>query len=193
MPSRVSAVRQSPDGTTKGRPKISEIHLVDEARAGCEVAWHKLYLEYAPFVHAILLARIPRADTEDSLQEVFLMAFRKLPQLRKGEHLGAWLAAIARNLAYKMNAKQQVVATSLAVEPAAFASIHGVNQEADEIMQILRELPEAYCETLTLRLVQGFTGPEIADLTGRTHASVRVNLSRGMHMLRERLQKEGWS
>jgi RNA polymerase sigma-70 factor, ECF subfamily len=48
-------------------------------------------------------------------------------------------------------------------------------------------LPEAYRETLVLRLVEGMTGPEIAARTGLTAASVRVNLHRGMKLLRERL------
>ena len=50
----------------------------------------------------------------------------------------------------------------------------------------IRSLPEAYRETLVLRLVEGMTGPEIAARTGLTAASVRVNLHRGMKMLRER-------
>jgi RNA polymerase sigma-70 factor (ECF subfamily) len=48
-------------------------------------------------------------------------------------------------------------------------------------------LPEAYRETLILRLVEGLTGPEIAEQTGLSAGSVRVNLHRGMKLLRERL------
>ena len=44
-------------------------------------------------------------------------------------------------------------------------------------------------ETLVLRLVEGMTGPEIAERTGLTAASVRVNLHRGMKMLREQLER----
>jgi RNA polymerase sigma-70 factor (ECF subfamily) len=56
----------------------------------------------------------------------------------------------------------------------------------------LRSLPEAYRETLTMRLVEGLTGPEIAEATGLTAGSVRVNLCRGMELLRELLKQEGW-
>jgi RNA polymerase sigma-70 factor (ECF subfamily) len=52
----------------------------------------------------------------------------------------------------------------------------------------IQRLPEAYRETLILRLVEGMTGPEIAERTGLTHDSVRVNLHRGMKLLRERLE-----
>ena len=56
----------------------------------------------------------------------------------------------------------------------------------------LRTLPEAYREPLTLRLVERMSGPQIAEATGLTHGSVRVNLSRGMELLRERLRARGW-
>ena len=61
---------------------------------------------------------------------------------------------------------------------------------ADEILDVIRNLPEAYRETLVLRLVEGMTGPEIALRTGLTAASVRVNLHRGMKLLREKLGLE---
>ena len=48
-------------------------------------------------------------------------------------------------------------------------------------------LPEAYRDTLVLRLVEGMTGPEIARRTGLTPDSVRVNLCRGMKLLRQAL------
>jgi RNA polymerase sigma-70 factor, ECF subfamily len=49
-------------------------------------------------------------------------------------------------------------------------------------------LPEAYRETLMMRLVEGMTGPEIAARTGLTPDSVRVNLHRGMKLLRDALE-----
>ena len=39
-----------------------------------------------------------------------------------------------------------------------------------------------------MRLVEGMTGPEIAARTGLTPESVRVNLYRGMKLLREKLE-----
>jgi RNA polymerase sigma-70 factor (ECF subfamily) len=59
--------------------------------------------------------------------------------------------------------------------------------EALAVLAAIRELPDAYRETLVLRLVEGMTGPEIAARTGLTAGSVRVNLHRGMKQLRERL------
>jgi RNA polymerase sigma-70 factor (ECF subfamily) len=61
------------------------------------------------------------------------------------------------------------------------------DSRATEILELIRNLPEAYRETLVLRLVEGMTGPEIAARTGLTAPSVRVNLHRGMKLLREQL------
>ena len=59
--------------------------------------------------------------------------------------------------------------------------------EANEILDAIRSLPETYSETLILRLVEGMTGSEISEKTGLTPDSVRVNLHRGMKLLRQKL------
>ena len=61
------------------------------------------------------------------------------------------------------------------------------SNKANEALRAIRRLPEAYRETLVLRLVEGLSGPEIASLTGMTPESVRVNLHRGMARLRDAL------
>ena len=61
--------------------------------------------------------------------------------------------------------------------------------EADEILEHIRSLPDCYREPLVLRLVLRMTGPEISERTGMTQGSVRVNLHRGMQLLRRRLQR----
>jgi len=58
---------------------------------------------------------------------------------------------------------------------------------ASAVLEAVMSLPDAYRETLILRLVEGMTGPEIAARTGMTHGSVRVNLHRGMEQLRAKL------
>ena len=64
-------------------------------------------------------------------------------------------------------------------------------REAAEVLRAIRSLSEAYSETLTLRLVEGMSGKEIAERTGLSHDSVRVNLQRGMQLLREQLGISG--
>ena len=67
-------------------------------------------------------------------------------------------------------------------------SVPPVEEESWFLLNTIRQLPEAYRETLMLRFVENLTGPEIALLTGLTPDSVRVNLHRGVKLLREQLQ-----
>ncbi|HRQ71588.1 MAG TPA: sigma factor-like helix-turn-helix DNA-binding protein, partial [Phycisphaerales bacterium] len=58
---------------------------------------------------------------------------------------------------------------------------------AGHVLDAIRSLPEAYRDTLALRLIEQMPGPLIALRLGLTEGSVRVNLHRGMKLLRERL------
>jgi RNA polymerase sigma-70 factor (ECF subfamily) len=97
---------------------------------------------------------------------------------------GGWLAAIARNRAADPRAAAGAGAPGRrhAAPPRTHERL-----EALAILDAIRSLPEAYSETLVLRLVEGMTGAEIAERTGLTPGSVRVNLHRGMKLLREKL------
>jgi RNA polymerase sigma-70 factor (ECF subfamily) len=150
---------------------------------GREQEFNRLYLKYAPLVHGVLLARLPREEVQDVMQEVFLAAYRNLGSVRDKEAIGAWLVKVARNQTanYYRSARKTDELDEL------IESRNGLNKEAEEILQTIRTMPEAYRETLVLRLVEGMTGEEIAMQTGLKPDSVRVNLHRGMKLLRERL------
>jgi RNA polymerase sigma-70 factor (ECF subfamily) len=163
----------------------AEEALVRSASGGDRGAFGELYARYARMVHGILLVRVPVSDAEDLVQEVFLSALRKLPLLRAPGAFRGWLAAIARNRAVEYHRGARTFEE--AGEALSARPVDGAHQEALEILDVIRNLPEAYRETLVLRLVEGMTGPEIADRTGLTPDSVRVNLARGMKALREQL------
>jgi RNA polymerase sigma-70 factor, ECF subfamily len=157
--------------------------LVESVRTGDRDAFGKLYHLYSPMVHGILLARVPRSEVDDLVQDIFLMALKRLHTLRDTNAFGGWLAMIARNRA--MDFYRQSRETEELPEDIVGRSF--LDAEAREVLAVIRQLPEAYRETLVLRLVEGMTGPEIAQRTGLKPESVRVNLHRGMKILRERL------
>jgi len=167
-----------------------EAVLVRSVLAGERDMFGRLYELYAPLVHGVLLARMPRSEVEDMAQDIFLHALRKLDTLRDANAFGPWIAMIARNRAmdFHRRSRETVEVTE------DLRSTDSGDSTAEEILAIIRTLPHAYRETLVLRLVEGMTGPEIAGRTGLTPASVRVNLHRGMKLLRTKLGfKEGLS
>jgi RNA polymerase sigma-70 factor (ECF subfamily) len=157
--------------------------VIEAARSGDREAQGQLYKLYGPMVHGILLARVPYDQVDDLMQDVFLQAFNKLPSLRAAGAFGGWLAMIARNRATDFHRRKRETEEV----PETIAQPESMNAEAAEAFYAINSLPESYRETLILRLVEGLNGPEIAERTGLTPASVRVNLHRGMKMLREKL------
>jgi len=168
--------------------------LVRAARDGDRAAFGRLYDLYARMVHGILLARVSQREVDDLVQEVFLVALRQLPALREVSRFGAWLAVITRNRAndyYRKSGPEAALSEPVSEEQIeSRGDEHASLQEAAVILAVVRTLPEAYREPLVLRLVEGMTGPEIAARTGLTHGSVRVNLCRGMQLLREKLDEK---
>jgi RNA polymerase sigma-70 factor (ECF subfamily) len=172
--------------------------LIPAAQRGDRLAFGELYADYVRAVHGIVLSRVPRADVDDLVQDVFVIAMQRLGTLRDPASFGGWLAAIARNRAtdYLRRAPQTTELTddllgNSAITSRAFCAPTASapdRMEALAVLAAIRGLPDAYRETLVLRLVEGMTGPEIAARTGLTAASVRVNLHRGMKQLRERLR-----
>ena len=157
--------------------------LVERVCAGDESAFNELYRKLSPLVHGIVLAKVPRDEVDDIVQEVFIAAYKNLHTLRNKNAVGAWIANIARNRAYEFYRRKkptEELSENLSRNDNSIA-------EAREILEAIRSLPDAYNETLILRLVEGMTGAEIAEQTGLKPDSVRVNLHRGMKLLREKL------
>jgi len=182
-------------GQTAPAPSASavdsvEARLVEAVRRdGDREAFGQLYDAYARMVHGILLARVPYAEVDDLVQDVFLHAFKKLGALRDPAAFGPWLAMITRNRA--MDFHRRTRDTMELTDTFAAAARMTPQAEANEVLALIRELPETYREPLILRFVEGMTGPEIAERTGLAPASVRVNIHRGMKLLRERITQSG--
>jgi RNA polymerase sigma-70 factor (ECF subfamily) len=164
--------------------EAADASLVNRARAGDRAAFGSLYERYRPMVHGILLSHVAYCDAEDLMQTVFVRALQRLPDLRKAEVFGGWLAAMARNAAIDHHRRRKNTVEIGAVADSKQRRV----DDAETALEAIRKLPEAYRETLMLRLVEGMTGPEIAARTNLTPDSVRVNLCRGMKLLREQLE-----
>jgi RNA polymerase sigma-70 factor (ECF subfamily) len=156
--------------------------IVVAARRGDRGAFAELYRRFHRAVHGVVLARVRYADAADVVQDVFAVVLERLPQLGDAAAFPGWVMAIARNRAidHVRGQKPTDELTDLPVEAPRAA-------EVAQVLGALRALPEAYQETMILRLVEGMSGPEIAEQTGLSPGSVRVNLHRGMKLLRERL------
>jgi RNA polymerase sigma-70 factor, ECF subfamily len=179
--------------------RLEDEHCVRAARQGDRAAFGRLYERYARMVHGVLLAKVPVDAVDDLVQDVFIRALRRVSTLRSSDCFGAWLAAIARNLAkdyHRRSAPEQQfdrISNEELREATDHPGVFADRATGLAALDAIRSLPDAYREPLILRFVEGMTGPEIAERMGLTHGSVRVNLHRGMQLLREKLNPEAGS
>ena len=158
---------------------------VVEACKGSQQAFAQLHRRFAPLVHSILLGRFRPAVADELTQECFVIAFSRIEQLADERKFGAWIATIARRVRPAESTRE--ILHDIVPEIESRDSQPDDKAEAEALLLAIAGLTEAYRETLMLRLVEGLSGSEIAELTGLTPASVRVNLHRGMSKLREAL------
>jgi len=191
MPTTNQAVRRLERVTSKSPPTIKRqsravFTLVRDARGGNKASFTELHARYRGMVHAVLLSRVGPSEADDLLQDTFVTASLRLPDLRDDRSFGPWLQSIARS-----KATDHLRARRVTVQlPDTLAAPTRRPLEAAEALAALRRLPSNLGEPLIMRLVQGMTGPEIAEATGLTHGSVRVTLHRAMKQLRIELENK---
>src|SRR6185503_15966331 len=130
------------------RARVTEISeealLVRAVRRGEQEAFARLYSLYAPMVHGIVLARVPWSEVDDLVQDVFLVALKKLNSLREDAAFGGWLAMIARNRAMDFHRRKRE--TEELSDDLASQSRSESDREAARVLEVICGLPEAYRE-----------------------------------------------
>jgi RNA polymerase sigma-70 factor, ECF subfamily len=175
----------APDGRV-----TADLEAVRRAQGGDRAAFGRLWKDHAAAVHGVLLSMVEGEAVADLMQETSLAALRAIASLNDPGRFAAWLLSIARNKArdHRNDRRPEVRLPDDVCSTAHTAPDDG--DQGARILALIRGLPEAYREALVLRLVEGFSGPEISERTGLTPGSVRVNLCRGMKLLRAQMERE---
>ena len=149
---------------------------------------------------ALRLTGVP-ADAEDLVQETYLKAFRAAASFKPGTNLRAWLFTILHNSARNRardRAREAVSIDSEVVERAAELPGPGGLAETPETL-LLRDtlgpelqaaidaLPDGFRQAVWLRDVEEFSYAEIAEMLSIPIGTVMSRISRGRHLLFERL------
>ena len=188
-------IRQDPNRATLARPTAAGHSASFEAEALAHLD--------ALYRTALRHTRV-RADAEDLVQETFLKAFRSADRFEPGTNLRAWLFTILHNTAknrVRDRARDTVTVDSQLVDlaadapAAAFGAARGETPEtalmrdtlAPDLQAALDALPEAFREAVWLRDVEEFSYAEIAEMLSIPPGTVMSRISRGRHLLYERL------
>ena len=171
--------------------------LVLDARAGSGAAFTELWWRLAPAVAGYVRGRGVR-DAEDVTSEVFLAAFRGLPEFDgDGAAFRRWLFTISHHRAVDAVRRQARAAGDVPLEAAADhldrqgGSVRSAETEAlgriagEAALRLVHGLPADQRDVLLLRVVADLSVEEVAGVLTRSADAVRQLHRRALVRLRE--------
>lgn len=165
------------------------------ARRGDPAAFERLVRKYAGVVRALVAVRMRnRTDVEDTCQEVFLQAFRRLDALSDPERFAGWISRIAVNKAReslrRMARRPAASLDAAGPEPVAekLPDQVAAAEEVERMRAVLDELDDKTRQVLSLRYLQGMAVRDIAAQLGDQPPAISMRITRGLRRLRARLE-----
>jgi len=142
-------------------------------------------------------------DTEDLMQETFISSFQNLSKFENRSSFKTWIIRIMLNQCYHKSHKldyQNKPGIEISVNQNSGAMYlttkHSnpdrsvVNKELKNVIETaLKNLPEDYRMTFTLRELTGLNVAQTAELLNITTTNVKVRLNRAKMMLRKEIEK----
>lgn len=167
---------------------------------GETAAFQVLVSRYSGAVFALVMGHLGKtAESEDVAQEVFLQAYRSLPNLKSPDKFGSWLYGIGKRVcmnSLRQRKGQEVYFNELSDQTDFSDTGHGsdvtgtVDRKLD-VLDTIQRLPLIYREVVALRYMEDHSYGEIAKLLGITESAVNVRLIKARRMIRERLERVG--
>lgn len=127
-------------------------------------------------------------DAEDVVQDTFIQYYLLKKEFDNEQHIRAWLIRVAINKAKNTNRtfwRRNKVPLEDYMETLTFETL-----ESGELFETVMKLPRKYRIVIHLFYYEDYTVHEIADILRITESNVKVRLSRGRVMLKEKLREE---
>ena len=166
--------------------------LIEKSKAGDMTAFKALVVRYEGKVASVVRAMLgTQPEADDIGQEVFIRFYDSLNKLRGDSSVATYLLRIAINLSLHELKRRK--------KPTRFAfSGPTGNTNSDEDKMDLKEqlqyefsrLDPEFQSVVTLRLIEGYSFEETADLVGIPVGTVLSRLARAQHKLRIVLSKK---
>ena len=119
------------------------------------------------------------AQADDVVQDVYVVARRRIGQLSDPRALEPWLRRIAVNRCYDHHRRARRLVERL---PALFRGSAAPSRDAG-LSELVEMLPERQRTVVVLHYAYGYALNEIAELLDLTHVNVRTIIARARHRL----------
>lgn len=154
------------------------------------------YDEFEGRLRPFIARRVPAADVDDVVQDVFLRVQRSLPDLKKEQSFAPWLFQVARSAIAESHRQRQrqpalveddaaldVEAAPVEATPTALEA-----ELASYLVPLIARLPSPYREALTMIELEGMTQQTAANALGISVSGMKSRVQRGREKLRALLE-----
>lgn len=172
---------------------LPDTDVLRMASDGDQVAFGELYERYVKRIYNYVYYRTGNQfDAEDLTARVFFRAMRHIGNYQdRGLPLSAWLYRIAHNLVanwHRDNSRRKEIPlddTIATVQKTVHPESAVVKTEdQDELLCVIRELPEDRQQLLILKFVEKLPNAEIGEIMGRTEGAIKSLYHRTLISLR---------
>lgn len=177
--------------TTPTDDLASDATLLTRWRSGDERAATEIVERHAPALARFAASLGARSEIEELVQDTFVRAFGSLDGFRGESTLRTWLFTIMRRLVLDQRRARARRPVSVPVDEddaiTEFDALDGMI--ATEMERKVREavggLTPTQHEVFTLRVMEGLSYREIADVAGTTEGAARVHYHNAMRAVKE--------
>jgi RNA polymerase sigma-70 factor (ECF subfamily) len=155
-------------------------------------AFLALYHRYVERMFSYFAWRFGRGDAADLTSEVFLRALHGAHRFERGRSWVAWLYGIARNVAGEHIRSGRRSGHGIEMADVTVSPDEELARDQREalVRRAVAALPSQQREVVELRFWAELSYREIAEVTGRSEAALRVQAHRALRHLRTRLEEE---
>jgi len=158
-------------------------------------AQYELYERYSPVMFNICLRYAKNnTDAEDILQEGFIKVFRYLKDFSGKGSFEGWMRRIMINSALNFYKRKNLISKGVNPEDVHHYVSGEYNHDAlskmshDELLGIIRELPDGYRTVFNLNMIEGYSHKEIGELMKISVNTSKSQLSRARTSLKRKIQ-----
>lgn len=168
---------------------IDDKELVARAKSGDLSAFEEIVQKYKSMMAKVIIGMVGnKQDAEDIGQEAFIRFYKSLHQYNGEASLSTYLTRIAINLSINELKKQRSRKwLSLESKHEQFYAVDRTDKQRDEkeiIDKALSQLESKYKSVVVLRLIQGFSTKETAEILKLPLGTVLSRLARGQEKLK---------
>jgi RNA polymerase sigma-70 factor (ECF subfamily) len=170
---------------------VTETELIQGCVRGNRDCQQVIFRKYAGKMLALALRYAKhQMEAEDIVQEAFIRVFDHMHTFEHKGSFEGWIKRIVINVALKNFSRKRFSQEQIGIDQDFDAPVEApadLLMGAQEILDMVKELPDGYRVVFNLYAIEGYNHKEIADMLGIQESTSRSQLVKARKLLQQKL------